>query len=62
MFSMHTIRDPSKDKPFELEMCWCGAETDYKHSLVPKELVEEADRYGKASVAGGVEEEEKVAN
>jgi 20S proteasome subunit alpha 7 len=35
---LYTIRDPSKDKPFEIEMCWLCEESNMLHSLVPKQL------------------------
>jgi 20S proteasome subunit alpha 7 len=49
---LYMIRDPSKDKPFELEMGWLAAETGYKFSLVPTDLVAAADAAGKAAIEG----------
>ena len=46
------MRDQSKEKPLELEMGWLCAETDWKHTLVPKELVDEADKLAVAAVEG----------
>lgn len=37
--SLHVIRDPSKDKPFELEMSWLCEESDWKHSHIPANLL-----------------------
>jgi hypothetical protein len=34
--SVHTIKDPSKDKPFELEMSWLSEETNWQHEIVPR--------------------------
>ncbi len=39
MYSMHLVRDPTKDKPFELEMGWLCEETEWKYSMVPKSLM-----------------------
>jgi 20S proteasome subunit alpha 7 len=50
---LHTIRDPSKDKPFELEMGWLTEANGYKWALVPDATVKEADRVAKENLAGG---------
>ena len=50
---LHTIRDPSKDKPFELEMGWLREANGYSWTLVPDERVKEADRVAKANLEGG---------
>lgn len=47
------MRDQNKEKPLELEMGWLCAETDWKHALVPKALVDEADKLAIAAVEGG---------
>ena len=52
---LYTIRDPSKDKPFEIEMCWLCEESNMLHSLVPKELIAEAEEKAKANISGGRE-------
>lgn len=57
---MYVIRDPSKDKPFELEMGWLCEESQWKHSLVPADLLAEADANGKALSTGGTQEEKVV--
>jgi len=54
---MHTIRDTSKDKPFELEIGWLCEETQWKHALVPSELVDEADRLARVEETGAAGEE-----
>jgi 20S proteasome subunit alpha 7 len=51
---MHIIRDPSKDKPFELEMGWLCEETSWKFAIVPPEIVNEADQKAKDSLVGSV--------
>mmetsp|Transcript_23039 Transcript_23039/g.49868 ORF Transcript_23039/g.49868 Transcript_23039/m.49868 type:complete len:116 (-) Transcript_23039:79-426(-) len=52
LFRLHMIRDNSKEKPLELEMGWLCAETQFKHALVPSELVAAADAAGKAALEG----------
>jgi hypothetical protein len=47
------VRDPSKDKPFELEMSWLCAESGWKYSMVPAELLAAADADGRQVVATG---------
>ncbi len=46
MHSLHVIRDPTKDKPLELELGWLTEGTNWNFVHVPKELVQEADKYG----------------
>ena len=50
--SLQLIRDESREKPLELEMGWISAATNFKHVLVPKDLVLEADKAALAAVAG----------
>jgi len=47
---MHTIRDASKDKPFELEMAWLCAANDYKHTIVPADILAAAEAAAKAGL------------
>jgi 20S proteasome subunit alpha 7 len=49
---LHVIRDPSKDKPFELEMGWLTETSGYTYTLVPADAVKAADAKGKASLEG----------
>jgi len=52
---LHVIRDPSKDKPFELEMGWLTQANNWTFALVPHNLVADADAAGRgAAVTGGV--------
>lgn len=44
------IRDPSKEKPLELEMGWLCAETKNVFSHVPKDLVQSADAAALAEI------------
>lgn len=39
-----------KDKRFELELSWVGEMTKGLHQLVPKDVYEEADNYGKEAL------------
>ena len=53
---LHLVRDTSKEKPVELEMCWLCEESGFKHALVPKALVAAADAAGKAALEGSTRE------
>ena len=46
---MYTIRDPSKDKPFELEMGWLCEASGYTQSLVPSDMVKAAEDKAKTT-------------
>lgn len=59
--SIYTIRNTSKDKPFELEMGWLCEESNWRHALVPQELVLEADEAARALLAGAAGEEKTDA-
>merc|ERR1712224_354739 len=43
---LHVIRDPSKDRPFELEMGWLTEANNWKYQLCPTDLVSDADARG----------------
>merc|ERR1711942_463560 len=47
---IHTVHDEVKDKRFELELSWVGEMTKGLHQLVPKDVYEEADNYGKEAL------------
>lgn len=51
-YILYTIRDHSKDKPFEIEMGWLTAANDFKHKLVPSEIVSAAETKAKATLSG----------
>jgi 20S proteasome subunit alpha 7 len=51
-YILYTIRDPSKDKPFEIEMGWLSATNDFKHTLVPSDIVAAAETKAKATLSG----------
>jgi len=50
---LHVIRDPSKDKPFELEMGWLNAQNQFVYELVPSAIVSAADSKAKENLEGG---------
>lgn len=54
---LHEIRDPTKDKPFELEMGWLCEETQWKHTLVPSDVLAAADSRARALLSGQAGEE-----
>jgi len=47
---IHTVHDEVKDKRFELELSWVGEMTKGLHQLVPKDVYEEADNFGKEAL------------
>lgn len=47
---MYLVHDDAKDKDFELELTWIGAESDYKHVPVPADLQKEAEERAKAAL------------
>eukprot|EP01115_Flamella_aegyptia_P013367 TRINITY_DN7066_c0_g1_i1.p1 TRINITY_DN7066_c0_g1~~TRINITY_DN7066_c0_g1_i1.p1 ORF type:complete len:192 (-),score=87.73 TRINITY_DN7066_c0_g1_i1:76-651(-) len=47
---IHSVHDEVKDKEFELELSWICAETGWTHQLVPKNLVDEANRVAKEAL------------
>ncbi|KAF9509876.1 hypothetical protein BS47DRAFT_1300905 [Hydnum rufescens UP504] len=53
---MHLVHDDSKDKEFELELSWIGAETNGLHLPVPKDLFEEADKKGRDALDADMED------
>lgn len=53
---LHVIRDPSKDRPFELEMGWLTAANNWKYQMCPMDMVRDADARGKASLEGSASE------
>ncbi|CAE7680608.1 unnamed protein product, partial [Symbiodinium sp. KB8] len=46
---LHTVHDPSKDKPFVLEAGWATDATKGTFSRVPKDVLAAADAEGKAA-------------
>lgn len=48
--SIYLVHDDAKEKEFELEMSWIGAETNGLHLPVPKDLFTEADAKAKAAL------------
>ena len=41
------VHDEAKDKDFELELTWISPESNHKHTVVPKDVKEEAERLAK---------------
>ena len=50
---MYTIRDPSKDKPFELEMGWLCESNGWRYMAVPSDVLLAADTAAKNAVTTG---------
>jgi 20S proteasome subunit alpha 7 len=57
---IYQVHDEVKDKVFELELSWVGAFTDGKHQLVPKSVLEEADRVGREALRSDSDSEEDI--
>jgi len=55
---IYTVHDEVKDKDFELDLSWICAESKYEHQMVPKEIAAEAERYAKAALEEGMNEED----
>ena len=53
---IYTLHDESKDKPFELEMSWLSESTGWKHTGVPRTMVEEATVWAKKEIEEAEEE------
>lgn len=49
---LQVIRDASKEKPLEIEMGWLCEESNWKHALVPSDIVSAADNKAKAALEG----------
>ncbi|PAV21277.1 20S proteasome subunit [Pyrrhoderma noxium] len=47
---IYLVHDDAKDKDFELEISWIGAESNYKHAPVPADLKKEAEEKAKAAL------------
>jgi 20S proteasome subunit alpha 7 len=50
LYSIYLVHDDAKDKEFELELSWIGAETNWEHTAVPDALFEQAEKAAKAAV------------
>ena len=48
--SIHLVHEDNKEKEFELEMSWIGAETQGNFLPVPKDLHKEAEDKAKAAL------------
>ncbi|PWY97125.1 N-terminal nucleophile aminohydrolase [Testicularia cyperi] len=50
------VHDDAKDKDFELEISWCGPESNGRHTLVPEDLRKEAIRKAKEALDDEMED------
>jgi len=60
---IYVAHEDSKDKEFELEMTWISkadGPTKGRHEEVPREILQEAEKYAKKAMEGEDEEEEKM--
>jgi len=54
---IYSVHDDAKDKTFELELSWVCEETGNLHKFVPKDLLDDAEKYAKQAL----EEEEDMS-
>ncbi|KAF8318143.1 N-terminal nucleophile aminohydrolase [Clavulina sp. PMI_390] len=54
---IHLVHDDAKDKEFELELSWIGAETNGLHLAVPKDLYEDANQKGLDALDADMDDE-----
>jgi 20S proteasome subunit alpha 7 len=47
---IHTLHDEGKDKPFELELSWLCAESNWAHAHLPAALKEEVEAAAKKEI------------
>eukprot|EP00111_Clytia_hemisphaerica_P016101 TCONS_00047654-protein len=47
---IYVVHDEVKDKAFELELSWVGAESNGKHQMVPKDIASEAEELAKKAM------------
>jgi len=47
---IHTLHDEGKDKPFELELSWLCAESNWAHTHLPAALKEEVEAAAKKEI------------
>lgn len=56
---IYMLHDESKDKPFELEMSWVSAESEWKHVGVPLSVKEESVKWAKEQLEEESDDEEE---
>jgi len=56
---IHALHDEAKDKPFELEMSWLCADSDWQHRGVPRDVIRESVEWAKKDIAEAEEEDEE---
>ena len=44
------MHDEAKDKPFELEMAWICAASNWEFAMVPKDVVAAGEAWAKAEI------------
>jgi 20S proteasome subunit alpha 7 len=55
---IYLVHDDVKDKDFELELSWISVEgTQGRHERVPRDVLEEAETWAKASTQDEMEED-----
>ena len=54
--SIYDVHNASKEKSFELEMSWICEQSQWKHQLVPMDLLCQAEDYAKASLEEKMQE------
>lgn len=47
LISIYSVHDEIKDKMFELEMCWICPESGNKFQVVPKDILDAAEKIAK---------------
>jgi len=55
---IYAVHDEVKDKTFELELSWICEESGRQHQLVPKDILEEAEREAKRALEAAEMEED----
>jgi len=55
---IYTVHDDVKDKEFELEMSWICPESNHEHQLVPRAILDEAEKYAKTALEESMADEE----
>ena len=48
--SLHSVHDEAKDKPFELEMGWICAASNWEWAAVPKDVIAAGEAWAKAEI------------
>eukprot|EP00296_Roombia_truncata_P008133 JP446609.1.p1 GENE.JP446609.1~~JP446609.1.p1 ORF type:complete len:251 (+),score=58.56 JP446609.1:28-780(+) len=54
---IYSVHDEVKDKAFELELSWVCDESNRRHQLVPKDLLQEAEKQAKEALQEDMDDE-----